>query len=70
MVIKWTLIFFAVLSVALVVLSKLISFMNPPRPGRPGPPVLRRLNRMARWTILIPAMIGLAVLVVTLWLGA
>ena len=70
MVIKWTLIFFAVLSVALVVLSKLISFMNPPRPGRPGPPGLRRLNRMLRWTILIPAVIGLAVLVVTLWLGA
>jgi hypothetical protein len=70
MVIKWTLIFFAVLSVALVVLSKLISFMNPPRLGRPGPPVLRRLNRMLRWTILIPAVIGLAVLVVTLWLGA
>jgi hypothetical protein len=70
MVIKWTLIFFAVLSVSLVALSKLISFMNPPRPGRPGPPVLRRLNRMLRWTILIPAAIGLAVLVVTLWLGA
>jgi len=68
--IKWTLIFFAVISVALVVLSKLISFMNQPRPGRPGPPVLRRLNRMLRWTILIPAVIGLAVLVVTLWLGA
>ena len=70
MVIKWTLIFFAVLSVSLVALSKLISFMNPPRPGRPGPPVLRRLNRMLRWTILIPAAIGLSVLVVTLWLGA
>jgi hypothetical protein len=56
--------------VTLVVLSKLISFMNPPRPGRPGLPVLRRLNRMLRWTILIPAVIGLAVLVVTLWLGA
>jgi hypothetical protein len=70
MVIKWTLIFFAVLSVSLVVLSTGISFMNPPRPGRPGPPVLRRLNRMLRWTILIPAAIGLAVLVVTLWLGA
>ena len=53
-----------------MVLSKLISFMNPPRPGRPSPPVLRRLNRMLRWTILIPAVIGLAVLVVTLWLGA
>jgi hypothetical protein len=70
MVIKWTLIFFAVLSVGLVVLSKVISFMNPPRPGRPRPPTLRRLDRMLRWTVLIPAAIGLAVIVVTLWLGA
>jgi hypothetical protein len=70
MVIKWTLIFFAVLSVGLVVLSKVISFMNPPRPGRPRPPVLHRLDRMLRWTVLIPAAIGLAVIVVTLWLGA
>jgi hypothetical protein len=70
MVIKWTLIFFAVLSVTLVALSKVISFLNPPRQGRPRPPVLRRLDRMLRWTVLIPAAIGLAVLVVTLWLGA
>jgi hypothetical protein len=70
MVIKWTLIFFAVLSVGLVVLSMVISFMNPPRPGRPRPPVLHRLDRMLRWTVLIPAAIGLAVIVVTLWLGA
>ena len=70
MVIKWTLIFFAALSVGLVVLSKVISFMNPPRPGRPRPPVLRRLDRMLRWTVLIPAAIGVAVIVVTLWLGA
>jgi hypothetical protein len=70
MVIKWTLIFFAVLSLTLVVLSKVVSFMNPSRPGRPRPPVLRRLDRMLRWSVLIPAAIGLAVLVVTLWLGA
>lgn len=70
MIIKWTLIFFAALSVALVVLTKVISFLNPPRPGRPRPPALRRLHRMLRWTVLIPAVIGLAVLVVTLWLGA
>jgi hypothetical protein len=70
MVIKWTLMFFAALSLALVVLSKLVSFMNPPRPGRPRPPLLRRLDRMLRWSVLIPAAIGLAVLVVTLWLGA
>jgi len=62
--------FFAALSLALVVLSKLVSFMNPPRPGRPRPPLLRRLDRMLRWSVLIPAAIGLAVLVVTLWLGA
>jgi hypothetical protein len=70
MVIKWALIFFAVLSVGLVALSKVISFMNPPRPGRPRPPALRRLDRMLRWTVLIPAAIGVAVIVVTLWLGA
>jgi hypothetical protein len=70
MVIKWTFIFFAALSVALVVLSKIIAFLNPPRPGRPRPPVLRRLERTLRWTVLIPALVGLVALVVTLWLGA
>ena len=70
MVIKWTLLFFAVLSVALVVLTKLISFLNPPRPGRPRPPALRRLERTLRWSVIIPAAIGLVVLAVTLWLGA
>ena len=70
MVIKWTLLFFAVLSVALVVLTKVISFLNPPRPGRPRPPALRRLERALRWSVLIPAAIGLIVLAVTLWLGA
>ena len=70
MLIKWTLIFFAVLAVGLVTLSKIISFFNPPRPGRPRPPLLRRVDRMVRWSVLVPAAIGLAVLVVTLWLGA
>ena len=70
MVIKWTLLFFALLSVALVVLTKVISFLNPPRPGRPRPPALGRLERTLRWSVLIPAVIGLIVLVVTLWLGA
>ena len=55
---------------ALVVLSKVIGFLNPPRPGRPRPPVLRRVDRMLRWTIVIPAVVGLVVLVVTLWLAA
>ena len=70
MLVKWTLVFFVALSLGLVVLSKLVSFFNPPRPGRPRAPVLRRLDRMLRWSVFIPAVIGLIVLVVTLWLAA
>ena len=70
MLIKWTLVVFAVLSLGLVVLSKVLAFFNPPRPGRPRPPVLRRIDRMLRWTVLIPAAVGLVVLAVTLWLAA
>jgi predicted secreted protein len=70
MLIKWTLVFFAALSLGLVVLSKALAFFNPPRPGRPRAPVLRRIDRVLRWTVLIPAAIGLVVLAVTLWLAA
>jgi hypothetical protein len=70
LVIKWTLVFFAVLAVTLVVLSKLISFLHPPRPGRPGPVALRRWGEALTWTVLVPAVVGLALLAVTLWLGA
>jgi hypothetical protein len=70
MLIKWTLLIFAILSLGLVVLSKALTFLNPPRPGRPRPPVLRRIDRMLRWTVLIPAAVGLVVLAVTLWLAA
>ena len=70
MLVKWTLIFFAVLSIGLVGLSKILTFFNPPRPGRPLAPVLRRVDRMLRWSVLIPAAVGLVVLVVTLWLAA
>jgi hypothetical protein len=69
MLVKWTLVFFVVLSLGLVVLSKVLTFFNPPRPGRPRPPLLRRVDRMLRWSVLIPAAVGLAVLVVTLWLA-
>jgi len=69
MLVKWTLVFFAVLAIGFVVLSKVLTFLNPPRPGRPRAPVLRRVDRMLRWSVLIPAAVGLAVLVVTLWLG-
>ena len=70
MLVKWTLIFFAALAVGLVALSRVLAFFNPPRPGRQRPPALRRIDRMLRWTILIPALVGLLVLVVTLWLAA
>jgi putative copper export protein len=69
MLVKWTLVFFVVLSLGLVVLSKVLGFFNPPRPGRPRPPLLRRVDRMLRWSVLIPAAVGLVVLVVTLWLA-
>ena len=69
MLIKWTLVFFVVLSLALVAVSKVLTFFNPPRPGRPRPPLLRRVDRMLRWSVLIPAAVGLVVLVVTLWLA-
>ena len=66
MVFKWALIFFAVLSIALFVLSKAIAFMNPPRPGRPAPPMLGRVKRALTWTVLLPAVLALVLLVVTL----
>jgi hypothetical protein len=70
MLVKWTLVFFMALSLGFVVLSKVISFLNPPRPGRPRAPVLRRIDRMLRWSVFIPVAVGLIVLVVTLWLAA
>ena len=69
-VVKWTLVFFAVLAVALVALSKLIAFLNPPRRGRGGALALRRWGEMLTWMVLVPALVGLALLAVTLWLGA
>ena len=70
MLVKWTLVFFVALSLGLVVLSKVIAFVNPPRPGRPRAPVLRAIDRMLWWTVLVPAVLGLVVLAVTLWLAA
>ena len=69
-VVKWTLVFFVALSLGLVALSKIIAFVNPPRPGRKRAPLLRRIDRMLRWTVLAPAVLGLVVLAVTLWLAA
>jgi hypothetical protein len=66
MVFKWVFILFAVLSVALFVLSKAIAFMNPPRPGRPAPRMLGQVQRALTWTVLVPAILALVLLVVTL----
>ncbi|HEU4439824.1 MAG TPA: hypothetical protein VFT36_11275 [Methylomirabilota bacterium] len=66
MVFKWVLIVFAVLSIALFALSKAIAFMNPPRPGRPAPRLLGQVRRALTWTVLVPAVLALVLLVVTL----
>ena len=66
MVFKWVLILFGVLSIALFVLSKAIAFMNPPRPARPAPLILGKLKRALTWTVLVPAVLALILLVLTL----
>ena len=63
---KWVLVFFAVLSLGLFVISKIIGFLNPPRPGRPEPPILRGVSRALRWTVIVPVLLGLAILALTL----
>jgi hypothetical protein len=67
--VKWVLVFFAVLSLGLVALTKLITFLDPPRPGRPRGPLLRRAERALRWSVIVPALLGLAILVLTLLRG-
>ena len=66
MVFKWALIVFGAAAVVLFVLTKVIAFLNPPRPGRPAPLVLRRVQRALTWTVLVPAALALVLLVVTL----
>ena len=66
---KWVLVFFAVLSIGLFVLSKVIGFLNPPRPGRAEPPILRSVTRALRWSVILPALLGLALLTLTLLRG-
>jgi hypothetical protein len=67
---KWVLVFFAVVSLGLVALTKLITFLDPPRPGRPRGPLLRRAERALRWSVIVPALLGLAILVLTLLRGS
>ena len=63
---KWVLVFFVVLSLGLFIISKIIGFLNPPRPGRPEPPILRSVTRALRWSVIVPALLGLALLALTL----
>lgn len=63
---KWVLVFFALAALGLVVLSKVITFLDPPRPGRPRGPLLRRVERTLRWTVLVPVALGVAILVLTI----
>ena len=66
MVFKWTLVAFGAVAVALFVLGKVLAFLNPPRPGHPGPPLLRRVERALRFTVLVPLAIAVVLLVLAL----
>jgi hypothetical protein len=66
MVFKWALIVFAVAALVLFTLTKVIAFLNPPRPGRPAPLMLGRVQRALTWTVLVPAALALALLAATL----
>jgi hypothetical protein len=66
MVFKWTLVAFGMAAVGLLVIGKLLAFLNPPRPGRPAPPLLRRVERALRWTLLVPLAIALVLLILAL----
>ena len=66
MLVKWTLVAFGIAAIVLFVLSKVLAFMNPPRPGRPRPPLLRRVERTLRWTVIVPLALAVVLLVLAL----
>ena len=66
MLVKWTLVAFGVAAIVLFVLSKILAFMNPPRPERPRPPLLGRVERALRWTLIIPFALAVVLLVLAL----
>ena len=66
MLMKWTLIAFGIAAIALFTLSKVLAFMNPPRPGRPKPPLLARVQRALRWTVIEPFALAVILLVLAL----
>lgn len=66
LVFKWTLVAFGIAAIVLFVLSKILAFMNPPRPERPRPPMLRRVERALRWTVIVPFALAVILLVLAL----
>ena len=66
LVFKWTLVAFGIAAIVLFVLSKILAFMNPPRPERPRPPLLRTVERALRWTAIIPFALAVVLLVLAL----
>jgi hypothetical protein len=66
MVFKWALLVFALAALVLFVLTKVITFLNPPRPGRPVPLALTRVRRALTWTVVVPAALALLLLAATL----
>ncbi len=68
-VFKWAFVLFGSLALGLVLVSKLLAFLNPPRPGRPEPWLLARTRRAIRWSLIVPALVGLLVLAAAVWRG-
>ena len=66
LVFKWTLVAFGIAAIVLFVLSKILAFMNPPRPERPRPPLLRRVERALRWTLIVPFALAVVLLILAL----
>ena len=66
MLVKWTLVAFGIAAIVLFVLSKILAFMNPPRPERPRPPLLGRVERALRWTVIVPFALAVVLLVLAL----
>ena len=66
MLVKWTLVVFGIAAIVLFVLSKILAFMSPPRPERPRPPLLGRVERALRWTVIVPFALAVVLLVLAL----
>ena len=62
MIFKWALVMFAVATIALLVLSKILALLSPPRPGRLPSPMRASVDRALRWSVLVPAALALLLL--------